>query len=50
MQRPHDDYKLEIKVKKVSLNEAISDDRFQLQQPPGTELVKVGESGAGNPQ
>jgi hypothetical protein len=48
MQRPHDDYKLEIKVKKVTLNEAISDDRFQLQQPPGTELVKVGESGAGS--
>jgi hypothetical protein len=47
MQRPHDDYKLEIKVKKVSLNEAILDDRFQLQQPVGSELVKVGENGAG---
>jgi outer membrane lipoprotein-sorting protein len=50
MQRPHDDYKLEIKVKKVTLNESISDDRFQLQPPPGTELVNVGESGAGNQQ
>jgi hypothetical protein len=50
MQRPHDDYKLDIKVKKVSLNEAISDDRFQLQQPVGTELVKVGEAGAGKQQ
>jgi outer membrane lipoprotein-sorting protein len=48
MQRPHDDYKLEIKVKKVTLNESIADDRFHLEQPPGTELVKVGESGAGN--
>jgi outer membrane lipoprotein-sorting protein len=48
MQRPHDDYKLEIKVKKVSLNEVIADDRFHLEQPPGTELVKVGESGASN--
>lgn len=47
MQRPHDDYKLEIKVKKVTLNESISDDRFQLQQPAGTELVKVGEAGSG---
>jgi outer membrane lipoprotein-sorting protein len=46
MQRPHDDYKLEIKVKKVTLNESISDDRFQLQQPAGTELVKVGEAGS----
>nr|HEV7954789.1 hypothetical protein [Candidatus Acidoferrales bacterium] len=50
MQRPHDDYKLEIKVKKLALNESIADDRFQLQQPPGTELVKVGESGAGTEQ
>ena len=50
MQRPHDDYKLEIKVKKVTLNESISHDRFQLPQPPGTDLVKVGEIGAGNPQ
>ncbi|HEY4840253.1 MAG TPA: hypothetical protein VIH72_16680 [Candidatus Acidoferrales bacterium] len=48
MQRPHDDYKLEIKVKKVTLNGVISDDRFQLQQPPGTELVNVGESRSGN--
>lgn len=48
MQRPHDDYKLEIKVKKVTLNEPISDDRFQLQQPAGAELVKVEEDGSGN--
>jgi hypothetical protein len=48
MQRPHDDYKLEIKVKKVTLNEPISDDSFQLKQPPGTDLVKVGEAGSGN--
>jgi outer membrane lipoprotein-sorting protein len=48
MQRPHDDYKLEIRVKKVSLNESIADDRFHLEQPPGTELVKVGESGGGD--
>jgi outer membrane lipoprotein-sorting protein len=47
MQRPHDDYKLEIRVKKVTLNESISDDRFHLEQPPGTELVKVGEADSG---
>jgi predicted small lipoprotein YifL len=50
MQRPHDDYKLEIKVKKVTLNESVSDDRFQLQQPVGSELVKVGESNPGKQQ
>jgi len=50
MQRPHDDYKLEIKVKKVTLNELLSDDRFQLHQPAGSELVKVGEAGSGKQQ
>jgi outer membrane lipoprotein-sorting protein len=50
MQRPHDDYKLEIKVKKVTLNESIPGDSFQLQQPAGSELVKMGEAGSGKQQ
>ncbi len=50
MQRPHDDYKLEITVKKVTLNEAVADDRFKLDQPAGTELVTVGEAGSGKQQ
>jgi outer membrane lipoprotein-sorting protein len=41
--RPGDDYKLEISIKKLTLNETIAPDRFVLQQPPGTELVHVGE-------
>jgi outer membrane lipoprotein-sorting protein len=41
--RPGDDYKLEITIKKVTLNETIAADRFVLQQPPGAELVRVGE-------
>ena len=41
--RPGDDYKLEITIKKVTLNETIAADRFVLQQPPGTDLVRVGE-------
>jgi outer membrane lipoprotein-sorting protein len=41
--RPGDDYKLEITIKKVTLNESIAADRFVLQQPPGTDLVRVGE-------
>ena len=43
LSRPHDDYKLEIRVTKLTLNETISADRFDLPQPPGTELVRVGE-------
>jgi hypothetical protein len=41
--RPQDDYKLEIKILKLTLNEAISPDRFELAQPAGTDLVRVGD-------
>lgn len=41
--RPGDDYKLEINIKKIALNETIAPDRFVLQQPEGTDLVHVGE-------
>jgi outer membrane lipoprotein-sorting protein len=44
--RPQDDYKLEIKILKLTLNEPISPDRFELAQPAGTELVRVGEEAA----
>jgi hypothetical protein len=42
LNRPHDDYQLDIRVKKITLNEEISLDRFKLDQPPGTELVRLG--------
>lgn len=45
--RPQDDYKLEIKILKLTLNEPISADRFELTQPPGTDLVHVGEEPSG---
>ena len=44
--RPHDDYKLEMQVAKVAVNEEIPADRFKLEQPPGSELVHVGETAA----
>jgi outer membrane lipoprotein-sorting protein len=48
--RPGDDYKLDIAVKKMSLNEDIPADKFVLPQPPGTELVRVGEDAAKEPK
>ena len=45
--RPQDDYKLEIKILKLTLNEPISPDRFELAQPAGTDLVHVGDESAG---
>lgn len=42
--RPHDDYKLELQVAKVAVNEEIPADRFKLEQPAGSELIHVGET------
>ena len=41
--RPGNDYKLEISITKAAFNETIPPDRFVLHQPPGSELVNVGE-------
>lgn len=43
LSRPSDDYDFEIGIKKIAVNETIGAERFVLKQPPGTELVKVGE-------
>lgn len=47
--RPHDDYRLDLQISKVTLNEEIPADRFNLAQPAGSELVRVGEA-AGDKQ
>ncbi len=44
IERPHDDYKLDLRVTKVSMNEEIPAERFKLEQPAGMELVPVGEA------
>src|SRR6267143_217852 len=43
IERPHDDYRLDLQVLKLSLNEEVPLDRFKLEQPPGSDLVRVGE-------
>jgi outer membrane lipoprotein-sorting protein len=45
LSRPHEDYRLEIGIKRVKLNEKIPADRFELKQPAGTERVEVGNGG-----
>jgi outer membrane lipoprotein-sorting protein len=41
LSRPGEDYKLQIDVKKLTVNEPIPADRFVLKQPDGTDLVRV---------
>lgn len=45
--RPASDYSLEIHIVRMTLNAAVTRDRFVLKQPAGTELVRVGEPNAG---
>jgi outer membrane lipoprotein-sorting protein len=42
--RPHNDYRLDLQISKVAVNEEIPADRFKLEQPAGSELVRVGET------
>src|SRR6266566_3571918 len=44
IERPHDDYKLDLRVTKVIMNEEIPAERFKLEQPAGAELVPVGKA------
>lgn len=39
--RPHDEYRLDLTITKISLNEALSADRFQLQTPEGADVVHL---------
>ncbi len=44
IERPHDDYTLDLRVTKVIMNEEIPAERFKLEQPAGAELVPVGKA------
>lgn len=39
--RPHDDYRLDLQVTKIDLNVDLEADRFQMTQPANSELVRV---------
>jgi len=43
IQRPHDDYRLDLQITKLAVNENLPLDRFQLEQPTGSELLRLGE-------
>ena len=46
IERPHDDYRLDMLVTKITLNEEIPVERFKLDQPAGSELVRVTDDSA----
>jgi len=42
--RPHDEYRLDMTVTKVSLNETLTPDRFALEAPQGAEVVHLADA------
>jgi hypothetical protein len=48
--RPHDDYELDLQITKLALNENLPADRFTLEQPVGSELVRVADNGEDKPR
>ena len=44
IERPHDEYRLDLTISKIALNETLEVDRFKLEAPAGVEVVHVGEN------
>jgi hypothetical protein len=42
--RPHDEYRLDLGITKIAVNEAISADRFQLQPPQGADITHLADT------
>jgi hypothetical protein len=49
LERPHDDYRLEMSIAKVAVNEPMEAERFKLEAPAGAEIIRLGE-GSGDKQ
>ncbi len=45
LERPHDEYRLDMSIGKLTLNEPVEADRFKLTVPAGVEVTHLGESG-----
>ena len=45
--RPRDEYRLDLNISKIALNETLEADRFKLEAPAGADVVHVGENSEG---
>jgi hypothetical protein len=43
IERPHDDYRLDMDITKLTVNQEIPQERFTLAQPAGSDLVHLGQ-------
>lgn len=46
IERPQEEYDITLNIVKLDLNKPLTDEQFDLQQPPGAEVVHLGESGS----
>jgi outer membrane lipoprotein-sorting protein len=46
IERPQEEYDITLNMVKLEFNKPLTDDQFALAQPPGAEVVHLGESGA----
>jgi hypothetical protein len=46
--RPKDEYRLDMTVSKIALNQSLAADRFELQAPPGAEVVHLSDRAENN--
>ncbi|MFY9561649.1 MAG: DUF4292 domain-containing protein [Terriglobales bacterium] len=44
IERPQEDYDITLSIVKLELNKPLKDDQFALEQPPGAEVVHLGQS------
>jgi len=44
IERPQEEYDITLNIIKLELNKPLADDQFELQQPPGAEVVRLGQS------
>jgi outer membrane lipoprotein-sorting protein len=44
IERPQEDYDIVLSIVKLDLNKPLKDDQFALEQPPGAEVVHLGQS------
>jgi outer membrane lipoprotein-sorting protein len=50
IERPQEEYDITLNIIKLELNKAITDDQFALPQPPGAEVVRLGQPDNPKPQ
>ena len=44
IERPQEEYDITLNIVKLELNKQLTDEQFDLQQPPGAEVVRLGQS------